>query len=170
VGAAPIVPGIPGIPGKNVIVAADIHKAGVKVGKRVIIMGGGLVGCDEAIHLAMQGKDVTVVEMLGDYARDANEALKIALGIEFVKYNIKVLTNTHGKAVEDEGLLCTGPEGKEVLYRADTVVCAIGQKALKSVVDQLRGTAPEFYFIGDCVKPQKVTEAVQAGYDAAMDL
>jgi hypothetical protein len=105
-------------------------KPGVKVGKRVIIMGGGLVGCDEAIHLAMQGKDVTVVEMLDNYARDANEALKIALGIEFCRYNIKVMTNTKGKAVQDEGILFTGPEGKEVLCKADTVVCAVGPKRL----------------------------------------
>ena len=170
VGAVPIVPKIPGIRGKNVVIANDIHKPGVKIGKKVVIMGGGLVGCDEAIYLAMQGKDVTVVEMLDDYARDANEFLKIALEIEFRKYNIKVMTNTKGKAVKEEGLLCTGPEGKEVLYKADTVVCAVGQKALTSVVDQLRGTAPEFYSIGDCVKPQKITEAVTAGYDAAMDL
>jgi hypothetical protein len=57
-----------------------------------------------------------------------------------------------------------------VLYEADTIVCAVGQKALTSVVDQLRDTAPEFHFIGDCVKPQKITEAIAAGYDAAIDL
>ena len=74
------------------------------------------------------------------------------------------------KAVKEEGLLCTSSEGKEVFYKGDTVVCAVGQKSLTSVVDQLRSTVREFYFIGDCVKPQKITEAVTAGYDAAMDL
>jgi pyruvate/2-oxoglutarate dehydrogenase complex dihydrolipoamide dehydrogenase (E3) component len=170
VGAEPIVPNIPGIRGKNVVIANDIHKAGVKIGKKVVIIGGGLVGCEEAIYLAMQGKDVTVVEMLGDYARDANEFIKLALAVEFRKHNIKIMTNTKGKAVKEEGLLCTDPEGKEVFYKADTVVCAVGQKPLTPVVDQLRGTTPEFYFIGDCVKPQKIIEAVTAGYDAAMDL
>jgi NADPH-dependent 2,4-dienoyl-CoA reductase/sulfur reductase-like enzyme len=170
VGAAPIVPRIPGIRGKNVVIANDIHKPGIKVGKKVVIMGGGLVGCDEAIHLAMGGKDVTVVEMLDDYARDANRFLKMALGIEFRQYNVKVMTNTKGKAVTEEGLLCVGPDGKEVLYKADTVICAVGQKALTAIVDRLRGTAPEFYYIGDCVRPQKVTEAIRDGYDTAMDL
>jgi 2,4-dienoyl-CoA reductase-like NADH-dependent reductase (Old Yellow Enzyme family)/NADPH-dependent 2,4-dienoyl-CoA reductase/sulfur reductase-like enzyme len=170
VGAEAIIPDIPGIQGKNVVIANDIHKPGTKIGKKVVIMGGGLVGCDEALYLAMQGKEVTIVEMLDDYGQDANHFIKMGLGMEFRKYNIKVMTNTKGKAVEEEGLLCTGPEGKEVLYKADTVVCAVGQKSLTSVVDKLRGTAPEFYFIGDCVKPHKITEAVTAGYDAAMDL
>jgi 2,4-dienoyl-CoA reductase-like NADH-dependent reductase (Old Yellow Enzyme family)/thioredoxin reductase len=170
VGASPIVPKIPGIPGKNVIIANDIHQPGTHIGERVVVMGGGLVGCDTAIHLAMQGKDVIVIEMLDDYALDAHEALKIALGIEFRKHHIKVVVNTRGKAVKDEGLLCTSPEGQEILYMANTVICAVGQKSLTSVVDQLRDTAAEFYCIGDCVKPQRVTEAVQAGYDAAMDL
>lgn len=128
-----------------------------------------MVGCEEAVYLAMLGKDVTVVEMLNDYARDANTPIKIALGIEFRKFKIQVITNTTGKAVKAEGLLCKGPGG-EVLYKADTVICAVGQQALTSVVDGLRGTVPEFYTIGDCVKPQKITEAVTAGYDAGMDL
>jgi pyruvate/2-oxoglutarate dehydrogenase complex dihydrolipoamide dehydrogenase (E3) component len=170
VGAEPIVPDMPGIRGKNVLTANDIRKPGVRIGQKVVVMGGGLVGCEEAIYLAMQGKDVTVVEMLGDYARDANEFIKSALTAEIRKHNVKMMTNTKAKAVKKEGLLCTNPEGKEVLCKADTVICAVGQRALTPVVDQLRNTAPEFYFIGDCVKPRKIMEAVTAGYDAGMDL
>jgi 2,4-dienoyl-CoA reductase-like NADH-dependent reductase (Old Yellow Enzyme family)/thioredoxin reductase len=170
VGAEAIVPDIPGIRSENVVTVNDIHKPGTKIGKKVVVVGGGLAGCEEAIYLAMQGKDVTLVEMLDDYARDANEFIKLALVAEFRRYNIKVMTNTKGKAVEQDGLLCTSPEGKEALLKADTIVCAVGQKALTPVVDQLRDTVPEFYFVGDCVKPQKITEAVTAGYDAAVDL
>jgi 2,4-dienoyl-CoA reductase-like NADH-dependent reductase (Old Yellow Enzyme family)/thioredoxin reductase len=170
VGAEAIVPNIPGIRDKNVVMANDIHKPETKIGKKVVVMGGGLIGCEDAIYLAMQGKDVTVIEMLDDYARDTNEFIKLAMMLEFRKHNVNVIINTKGKAVKEEGLICTSPEGREVLYEADTVVCAVGQKALTSVVDQLRDTAPEFHFIGDCVKPQKITEAIAAGYDAAIDL
>ena len=169
VGATPIVPNIPGIRSKKVVIANDIHNEGVKIGDRVVVLGGGAVGCEEGLYLAMNGKDVTVVEMLGDVAQDVNRVHRIGLMIELRKY-VKVVTNTKGKAVTEEGLLCEGPDGKEVLYKADTVICAVGQKALTSIVDQLRGTAPEFYYIGDCVKPQKVTEAVRTGYDTVMDL
>jgi 2,4-dienoyl-CoA reductase-like NADH-dependent reductase (Old Yellow Enzyme family)/thioredoxin reductase len=170
VGAEPVVPAMQGIRNENVVMANDIRRPGIKIGKTVVILGGGLVGCEEAIYLAMQGKEVTVVEMLEKHARDANGVIKLALGVEFRKYSIRILTGTRGKSIEKEGLLCIDPQGKEVLYKADTIICALGQKSLTYTVDQLRGTAPEFYFIGDCVKPQKIVEAITAGYDTAMDL
>jgi pyruvate/2-oxoglutarate dehydrogenase complex dihydrolipoamide dehydrogenase (E3) component len=170
VGAESTIPDIPGVRGGNVIMADDLRKPGVEIGERVVILGGGLVGCEEAVYLAMLGKDVTVIEMLGDYARDANPFIKMALAVELRNRKVKMTTNTKGTAVEAGGLLCTNAEGREVLYEADTIVCAVGQKALTHVVDQLRGTVPEFHFIGDCEKPRKIMEAVTAGYDAAMDL
>jgi len=169
VGATPIVPDMPGIHSKKVVVANDIHNADVRIGNKVVIMGGGMVGCEEGVYLASTGKDVTVVEMLDEVARDANMFHRIGLMIELRK-NVKVVTNTKGKAITEEGLLCEGPDGKDVLYQADTVICAIGQRALTPVVEKLRDTAPEFYYVGDCVSPQKVTEAVRTGYDTAMDL
>jgi 2,4-dienoyl-CoA reductase-like NADH-dependent reductase (Old Yellow Enzyme family)/thioredoxin reductase len=169
VGATPIIPDIPGINSEKVVAANDLYNAGVKVGNKVVILGGGLVGCEEAVSMAREGKDVTVVEMLDEVARDSMGVHKIGLLIELDK-SVKVVTNTKGKAITEEGLLCEGPDGKEVLYKADTIICAVGQKALTSVVEQLRDTAPEFYYIGDCVKPQKVTEAISDGYNTAMDL
>jgi 2,4-dienoyl-CoA reductase-like NADH-dependent reductase (Old Yellow Enzyme family)/thioredoxin reductase len=172
VGATPIVPNIPGIKNKKVLMAENIYKPNAVIGNKAVILGGGLVGTEEGINLAMQGKDVTVVEMLGEIARDANWIHRIALLQEVEKYarNLKVVTGTKGKAVTEEGLVCEGPDGKEVLYHADTVICAVGYKALTSVVEKLRGTAPEFYNIGDCVKPRKVFDAIRTGYDTAMDL
>jgi 2,4-dienoyl-CoA reductase-like NADH-dependent reductase (Old Yellow Enzyme family)/thioredoxin reductase len=170
VGATPIVPDIPGIDSKKVVMANDIYNADVKIGERVVILGGGQVGCEEGIYLAKTGgKDVTVVEMLDEVAQDASILYRIALMIELRHY-VKVVTGTRGKAITEEGLVCESPDGKEVLFKADTVICAVGQRALTSVVEQLRDTAPEFYYIGDCEKPQNVTEAVRVGYDTAMDL
>jgi pyruvate/2-oxoglutarate dehydrogenase complex dihydrolipoamide dehydrogenase (E3) component len=168
-GATPIVPNIPGIRSKNVVMAEDIFHRGVELGNKIVILGGGLVGCEEGLHLAMTGKDVTVVEMLDELARDANRNHGLALMLELDKY-VKVMTGTKGKAIIEKGLLCEGRDGKEVLCEADTVICAIGYKALTPVVERLRDTAPEFYYIGDCIKPQSVTEAIRAGYDTAMDL
>jgi pyruvate/2-oxoglutarate dehydrogenase complex dihydrolipoamide dehydrogenase (E3) component len=150
--------------------ANDMYNADVKIGDRVVILGGGQVGCEAGVFLAKTGKkDVTVVEMLDEVAQDASIYYRIALMVE-LRHHVKVVTGTQGKVITEEGLLCESPDGKEALYKADTVICAAGQRALTSVVEQLRDTAPEFYYIGDCEKPQNVTEAVRAGYDTAMDL
>ena len=169
VGATPIIPKIPGIDIDKVVLATDIHNADVTIGDKVVILGGGLVGCEEAVYLAKSGKDVTVIEMLDEVAQDAPFFYRIALMVELSKY-VKVVTATEGKAITEEGILCVDSDSKEKLYEADTIICAVGQRSLTSIVDQLRDTAPEFYYIGDCVKPQKVTEAISAGYNTAMSL
>jgi 2,4-dienoyl-CoA reductase-like NADH-dependent reductase (Old Yellow Enzyme family)/thioredoxin reductase len=166
-GATPIVPDIPGIHHKNVVIANDLHNTNTRIGDKVVILGGGMVGCEEGIYLGMMGKDVTIVEMLDDVARDANRLHKLALILELAKY-AKVVTGFRGKKITEEGLLCEGANGKEVLFKADTVVCAVGNTALTSVVEHLRDTAPEFYYIGDCANPQTVMEAIRTGYNTAM--
>ena len=169
VGTTPIIPRIPGINSDRVVLANNIDKADVTIGNKVLILGGGLVGCEEAVHLARLGKDVTIVEMLDEVARDANILHRTAL-MEELRKNVKVVTGTKGRAVSKEGMLCVGPDGKERLYKADTIICAVGQRQLTSVVERLRNTAPEFYCVGDCARPQNVKEAIRSGYDTAMNL
>jgi pyruvate/2-oxoglutarate dehydrogenase complex dihydrolipoamide dehydrogenase (E3) component len=172
VGAAPIVPDMPGIKDKKVIMAEDVYRPTIEIGNKVVIMGGGLVGVEEAINLAMQGKVVTVVEMLDEIARDSNRLHKIALNLELEKFarNLKVVTRTRGKEVNEWGLVCEGPDGREVFFEADSVICAVGYKPLTMDFDQMRGSVPEFYCIGDCVRPGKVFDAIHTAYDTAINL
>ncbi|NLA75736.1 MAG: FAD-dependent oxidoreductase, partial [Deltaproteobacteria bacterium] len=65
VGAEPIIPPIPGIDGKNVITANALPNQYNKVGQRVIVLGGGLVGCETALYLALGNREVTVIEVKG---------------------------------------------------------------------------------------------------------
>lgn len=172
VGARPVRPDIPGIRSRKVILAEDACKAGTVAGDKVVVLGGGQVGTEQGLKLAMQGKNITVVEMLGEIARDANRFHRLALMLEIEKYagNLKIATGTEAKAVTEEGLLCSGPSGQEVLYPADSVIIAAGSLALSSVVEGLREAAPEFYYIGDCVRSGKISDAIHTGYNAAMEI
>ena len=170
VGAAPIVPPIPGIDSPKVVLANDLSDECIAVGKKVVILGGGLVGCESAVHLAQEGKDVTVVEMMKDVAVDANVRQRPILLDMFAKLKVKVETRMKGVKITDEGLVCTDETGKENLFEADTVVCSVGQHALREVVNDLLDAAPEVVQVGDCVKPQKVTEALYRGYHAGLDI
>lgn len=60
-GSVPVIPTIPGIDKRNVVVAVDLLKNNEDTGKHIIVVGGGLVGCETALHLAQKGKSVTVI-------------------------------------------------------------------------------------------------------------
>lgn len=184
VGADPILPAQFGIPGDNYILGTDLFAEGVTIGKKVVIMGGGLVGCETALHLAEEGHQVTVIEMAPDIAMETTaahqRALKVRMGLFPEQAGgrntapglvIPVLqTSTRCREITEEGVIGVTADGEERLFRGDTVICALGLRSKTGVVDALRKTRHSFIPIGDCLKPQQVTQAVRLGYDTAVSL
>ena len=169
VGARPIVPPIPGVDSEKVKGLEALHRANPDLGQRVAILGGGLVGSESAVWLSMLGREVTVVEMKGDYASEANEMHKIALEHEFARYGIRVCVNTAALAVTEEGLVCRGPEG-EFTVPCDSVLLAAGMRADWDTVERLRYAAPWYWAVGDCVRAGQVVNATEQGHNAVLDL
>jgi len=169
VGAEPVIPPLPGIDNPNVIIANDLPDKYDKVGHKVVILGGGLVGCETALHLAQTGKDVTIIEMLDKICPDANPRYRPLLLDQLEKY-VTCKTNMRGVRITEEGLFCSDTDGNEIFFEADTVICAVGQKPLRNVAEKLRDCAPEVIEIGDCLKPGHVTDAVFRGYWAGIDV
>jgi pyruvate/2-oxoglutarate dehydrogenase complex dihydrolipoamide dehydrogenase (E3) component len=167
VGAEPIIPDIPGIDGAGVLLATQAHSPDAPVGHQVVVVGGGQVGCETALHLARRGSDVTIVEMLDEVAPDANAFHRTALLLELRK-NVEVRTGLRCVEITDSGVVAVDKNGGRVCLDCDTVVIAVGYRPRKDVVDALRSVAPDVMPVGDCVKPQKVMQAVHAGYDAGM--
>ncbi len=170
VGAAPIVPPLPGIDGANVVIANHVSRPEFKAGQNVAVLGGGLVGCEIGLHLAKEGHKVTVVEMADKVAGDANVHLRNGLLRELEIEKVAQLTGCTGTKITDEGLWYKGKDGKETLLPADTVVCAVGQRPLRPVVESLLDAASEVVPIGDCVRAANIREAVFRGYHAGLDV
>ena len=184
VGSDPITPDQFGIPGDNYVLGTALFDEGVTVGKKVVIMGGGLVGCETALHLAETGHEVTVIEMAPEIAMETTaahrRALKVRMGLypeeagqQYVHDDVippVLATSTKCKAITGDGVIAVTSEGEETLFEADTVICALGLRPKTAVVDELRQTKHRFIPIGDCVKTQQVTQAVRLGYDVAMSL
>jgi len=168
VGAEPIIPKIPGVANENVVVAASMYDED-EIGEKVVIIGGGLVGCEEGLHLAHLGKDVTILEMLDKAAPEAPYLHWLAVTKELEK-SVKLHTRTRVTRVTKEGVYAVNEKGAEQLYEADTVLLAVGLKSKTSVVESLRNCAPDFVVIGDCYKPATVLEAVHMGYFSAMNI
>lgn len=169
-GSEAIVPPIKGLNNDNVIVVNEYHHNVDQVGDSVIVLGGGLAGCEIAIHFAREGKEVKIVEMNSELAPDANIRHRPLLLEEIEKSGIEVYKNHKGIQVSDEGVLCETQDGHEVMIKGKTVLCALGQKPRRGIVDQLVDSAPIVMTIGDCVKASTITTAIYQGHHAALDI
>ncbi len=174
VGGVPVMPNVPGADLPHVHWAGDIDCGRAEAGQKVIIIGGGLTGAESAVALAMEGKDVTLVEMQGPEALLNGAALinKFSLQSLMAKHKVKVITNTKLEAITDKGIKTINSRFEWRNYEADTVAFAVGMKPLKNTVAALRSELPqtEVYVIGDCNEIGNVFTAVHAGFNTAAEL
>ena len=138
----------------------------------MVIIGGGLTGTEEAYSLAMEkGKNVAIVEASDHLINDDNNIFmhKSALldGINKCG-NIKIHLDSKCTEITDEDVAIIGANGKRQFLKADTVIIAIGYKALEDTVMELRDNEYKYAIIGDCLKPANIMEAVHGGYFAGM--
>lgn len=169
VGSAPLVPPLPGLDGDNVVIVNNYYKEKDKVTDDVVVFGGGLAGCECAIHLGQEGKRVHLVEMRDALAPDANVRHRPLLLKEIEKY-VTVHTGCKGLEVCPDGILCETKDGAQVLVPGTSVICALGQRSRTANVEALRDAAPFVRVIGDAAKVSTITNAVYWGYHAALDI
>lgn len=170
VGSNPLIPRLPGIDGDNVVIVNNYYLEKEKVGDTVVVLGGGLAGCECAIHLGMEGKKVHLVEMRDTLAPDCNIRNRPIL----LRKVSEFVTETHlecaGQEITPEGLICKDKDGNEILIPGKTIICAVGQRSNRIDADALHRSAPFVREIGDCIRPANITKAVYEGYHAALDI
>ena len=169
-GSLPWAPPIPGI--EKAVETWDIlgGKVEIPTGKKVVIIGGGTVGCETAEYLVEHGNQVTIVEMLSNYAAGLNQLVKIDLNKEFSDLGINVLLNATAKEITDTEIVYEqGGELKRVA--TEYTVKAIGQKPTGGELKQpLEDAGVEVTVIGDAKKQANIFTATQTGFYAALNL
>lgn len=166
IGSNELVPPIKGIDGDNVVMAIDAELHPEKLGKKVVIMGGGLVGAEAAIAFNHEGHEVTIVEMLPAIAREVNSFYRGGLMPE-VNKAATCYVNTRVKEIVPEGVKVER-DGEEFIINADSVVCALGFRAPYAVVDALVADVPDYAIVGDCSNVGQIYQATNQGYYAAL--
>ena len=166
-GAGPIFPDIPGIENGNSVTAADVLLAVEKVGNSVIVVGGGLIGCETALYLAQKGKKVAIVEALEDLANDTFRSNRMFLLEMMADERIDILTETKVVDIKNNGILIADKNDLRRIIKADTIVLAVGYQSNRVLLEELEDKVPEVYAIGDCVKPRKVKNAIWEAYRTA---
>jgi 2,4-dienoyl-CoA reductase-like NADH-dependent reductase (Old Yellow Enzyme family)/thioredoxin reductase len=154
---------------ENGVWARDVLM-GKSLGRKVIIAGGGLVGCETALFLLRQGKQVTVIEVTDEPAADVN-AINRGLLLQLLdKEGVEMKTGMKVVEVFEKGATVTDKAGRQVSLEADSVVLALGLQPRTDLVEAMKGLAAEVYAIGDCVSPRRLINAIHEAFDVAVEL
>jgi len=193
-GARPIMPDILGIDSKNVVGAWEVLAFEPELGKRVVIIGGGAVGCEVALFIARMGtidadtvkflllneaepverirelaqrgtKEVVVVEQDKNMGRGIGISTRWIILQELARMGVQLRPSTKVIAIEEDGVVVSDPQGRTEKIPADAVVVAVGSKPANSLYEEIKQAFPETYLIGDAKEPRKALEAVHEGFD-----
>jgi 2,4-dienoyl-CoA reductase-like NADH-dependent reductase (Old Yellow Enzyme family)/thioredoxin reductase len=170
VGADPWALPVPGATGANVVFGAELTKE-TKVGHRVVVIGGGLIGCEEGIQLAREGHEVTILEMQEELAPDCGRMhrLNVLHQIE-VEPTLSTATGYRCTGIDEQGVHAVDADGQEKVFPVDTVVMAAGMRSRSAEVEKLSKYTPCFYVVGDASRARQIGQATREGYDAVVNI
>ncbi len=162
------------IPGAERAVTAEDYLDGkAEVGERVVIIGGGLTGCEIAYELALQGKRPSIVEMTGHLvgARGICMANSSMLRELLRFHSVPSYLDSTCEAITDEGVVINAPDGKKTVP-ADSVILSVGYapderfnglKEDKKLKNKVR-------FVGDCDKVGSLKTVIRQAYELVQEI
>ena len=141
-----------------------------EIGKNVVIIGGGSIGCELGVDLAKQKKNVTVVEVGPVLNRTLNDIMKASLATQMAKYsNLEAYTKANTDEIGKDFVKIT-VNGETKIIKADTVILAVGMKSRTDEANTFYGYLQDTNIIGDCQRVGTIWTASEDGYYIAANL
>ncbi len=128
------------------------------------------MGCEVANFLARQNKRVTIVDMLDTLGLDMDSWIWVSLSAELAERKVKILTSVKIETITEEGLMLIDKNGHKISQKADTIVLALGMKAVDDLSRDLNGKVKALCTIGDGKEPRRIMEAVWECFAASWKL
>jgi len=189
-GGTSSVPKIPGIDRPNVVSGAALHrrlkfalkflkpetlrrltKIYLPVGKKVLVIGGAIQGCELAEFLTKRGRKVTVVETKQTMGDGMVDALMAYLFIWFKKKGVTLIGGVKEYVeITERGLTVITKDGTRQTIEADSIVTALPLTPNDELLRGLKERVPEVYAIGDCGKPLLIADAIGTGLRTAREV
>jgi 2,4-dienoyl-CoA reductase-like NADH-dependent reductase (Old Yellow Enzyme family)/thioredoxin reductase len=169
-GSDPLIPKIPGV--ENATLAEDILSGKAKTGNSVVIIGGGLVGCELALNLAAEGKKATIVEALPQVATGEPTLSRMGIINLLTKAKVNILTNAPVIEVYKDGVDVADSLGRRTKLNADTVILSVGRRSRidKDLIESSKSIAKEVHVIGDAKQPRRIIDAIKEGFWTAINI
>ncbi len=163
-GASIIIREIRGVNKKIAVQALQILADKVKVGQRVLIVGGGLIGCEIAAFMAEQGKKVRIATRRASLEELSSELEPISRGVlhqKLMEDGVQIIFGVRTDEIIDSGAVITNIQNREKkIIEADTVILAAGLTSNRDLFKVLNGKVQELFEIGDCVEPRMIFDAI----------
>lgn len=170
-GSTSVVPPIPGIRGEGVFHCDDVLRGEAVPGKRVAVLGGGLIGCEVADYLAEQGKEVTIIDVISELAANLNSSRRNMMLQRMAKLPIDYKLQRRVERIALPEVTISGPERTETLTGFDALVVSAGRapaNPLFKAAQALHGA--QVVVIGDASGSGLALDAIQQAAQAACDL
>ena len=156
------------IPGSDKAIAgSDILLGKVQPKKKVVVIGGGLVGCEVAAHAKETADEVSIIEILDDILVNANHCRNNDQHLRDMlkERQINIITSAAATAISENGLTYE-KEGKAVEIKCDQVIMAVGYNAHNPLEVALEDKVKSLTVVGDAESPRKIIDAVHEAYHA----
>lgn len=166
-GGYPIIPKIKGLSNQRIFTPGEIL-VGAKIdAKKILIIGGGQVGCEVAEFLCEQGNEVTIIEILKDIAVGMGRVNRLPLIVSLESHGVRIMRQTRVESITNKGVWVNSAGQKE-LIPTDGIVIAVGKVTRPEKIEKIiRKKVSKVYLIGDKVKSRGILEAVREGFDVA---
>jgi 2,4-dienoyl-CoA reductase (NADPH2) len=168
-GSIPLVPKIDGTQKAHVMTSLEFLAGTKEAAKKVIVIGGGMIGCEISLMLASRGKTVTILEMLKKVGMDIGPTERFITVAALRKSGVSLQPETTAVEITDAGVKAVN-NGENLLFEGETVIMAAGMISENQLAGELNGKIPELYSIGDCVEPKRIGEAIKAAYRIALNI
>ena len=169
-GSRPKTLAIPGAEGEHVFSAHKVLEDDSVVGDRAVVIGGGLIGCELALHLAMKGKKVSLLARREILKRAKLPPMNEFMLRDLLAYHgVEIRNGTSPTAIERDGVRVT-TDGEEKFLPADTVILAVGEEPVRTLYEEIRNDYENVIAIGDCREVRNIQSAIWDAFEVARTL
>ncbi len=168
-GSVPIIPETCKEKRSNIVTALEVLGGYKEIRERVVVVGGGRIGCEVAEFLAERYNDVMILEMLEEIGSDIGLSLRPTIVERLKAAGIQIETSIKIVEITEKGVRGLR-NGSSEFFNAGTMVIAVGMKSERQLVENIEGIVPEIHVVGDCIEPRRIREAITDGYRAGLKL
>ena len=159
---------IEGIDNPAIIHGSDLLDGKRAAGKKVLVVGGGMVGCETAAFLGEQEHDVTVIEFRDTVGADVIHEHRVYLMKDFEDYGIKEITGAKVCKFYEDGVEYETADGVRHESRGyDSVILSMGFRNYNPLEEKIKDLVPETHVIGDAIRARRALDATKEAYEVA---